>query len=79
MEFEVERRLRILLMNLAFSPKFLADVRNQAQVLLKPSFRKLANTKIKGITLLCTGKNNICISCVLNGFKYRCTHGYTHR
>ena len=59
-------------MNLPFLPKFLADVRNQAQVLLKRSctLRKLVNTQIKGITLLCTGKNNICVSCVFNGFKY---------
>ena len=26
---------------------------------------KLVNTQTKGITLLCIGKNNICISCVL--------------
>ena len=59
-------------MNLAFSPKFLADVRNQARVLLKRSctLSKLVNTQIKGITLLCSGKNNICISCFSNGFKY---------
>ena len=58
-------------MNLAFLPKFLADVRNQAQVLLKHSctLGKLVNTQIKGITLLYTGKN-ICVSCVFNGFKY---------
>ena len=33
-------------------------MRNQAQVLLKRSctLRKLANTQIKGIALLCTGK-----------------------
>ena len=45
---------------------------NQAQVLLKRSctFGKLVNIQITGITLLCTGNNNICISCVLNGFKY---------
>ena len=45
---------------------------NQAQVLLKRSctFGKLGNIQITGITLLCTGKNNICISCVFNGFKY---------
>ena len=60
-------------MNLAFFTNvFLADVRNQDQVLLKLSctLGKLVNTQIKGITLLCTGKNNICISCVFNGFKY---------
>ena len=47
-------------MNLAFFTKFLADVRNQAQVLLTFSctLGKLKNTQIKGITLLCTGKNN---------------------
>ena len=40
---------------------------NQAQVLLKRSctFGKLENTQSKEITLLCMGKNNICISCVL--------------
>ena len=45
---------------------------DQAQVLLKPSctLGKLVNTQIKGITLLCIGKINICISCVFNGFKY---------
>ena len=45
---------------------------NQAQVLLKRSctFGKLVNIQITGVTLLCTGKNNICISCVFNGFKY---------
>ena len=45
---------------------------NQAQVLLKRSctLEKLVNTHTKGITLLCIGKNNICISCVFNGFKY---------
>ena len=59
-------------MNLAFFTKSLADVRNQAQVLLKLScaLGKLVNTQIKGITLLCTGKSSICISCVFNGFKY---------
>ena len=63
------------LMNFAFLPKILADVRNQAQVLLTRSctLGKLVNTHIKGITLICTGKNNICISCVLNGFKYICS------
>ena len=30
---------------------------------------KLVNTQTKGITLLCIEKNNICISCVFNGFK----------
>ena len=41
-----------------FSPKFLADVRNQDQVLLKRSctLGKLVNTQKKGITLLRTGK-----------------------
>ena len=45
-------------MNLAFFTKSLADVRNQAQVLLKLScaLGKLVNTQIKGITLLCTEK-----------------------
>ena len=45
-------------MNLAFFTKILADVRNQAQVLLKRSFtlEKLVNTQTKGITLLCIGK-----------------------
>ena len=59
-------------MNFALFTIFLADVLYQAQVLLKCSctFGKLVNTQIKGITLLCTGKNNICISCVFNGFKY---------
>ena len=44
----------------------------QAQVLLKRSctFGKLVNIQITEFTLLCTGKNNICISCVFNGFKY---------
>ena len=47
-------------------------MRNQAQVLLKRSctLGKLINTQIKRIALLCTGKNNVCISCVFNGFKY---------
>ena len=42
-------------------------MRKQAQVSLKRSctLGKLVNTNIKGITFLCTGKNNICISCVL--------------
>ena len=59
-------------MNLHFSPKFLADVCDQAQVLLKRSctLGKLENTQTKGITLLCKGKNIICISCIFNGFKY---------
>ena len=59
-------------MNLAFLTKLLADLRNQAQVLLKRSctLGKLVNTQTKGITLLCIGTNNICISCVFNGFKY---------
>ena len=43
-------------------------MRNQPQVLLKLSctLGKLVNaqTNKKGITLLCKGKNNICISCV---------------
>ena len=59
-------------MNLAFFTKILADVSNQAQVLLK-RFRtlgKLVNTQTKGINLLSIGKNNICISCVFNAFKY---------
>ena len=45
---------------------------NQAQVLLKRSctLGKLVNTQTKGITLLCIGKNNICISCIFNAFKY---------
>ena len=53
-------------MNLAFFTKLLA------QVLLKRSctLGKLVNTQTKVITLLCIGKNNICISCVFNGFKY---------
>ena len=47
-------------------------MRNQAQVLLKRSctLGKFVNTQTKGITLICIGKNNICISCVFNGFKY---------
>ena len=47
-------------------------MRNQAQVLLKRSctLAKLVNAQIKEITLLSTGKNNICVSCILNGFKY---------
>ena len=42
-------------------------MRNQAQVLLKRScsLGKLVNTHIKEFTLLCTGKNNISISCIL--------------
>ena len=46
---------------------------SQAQVLLKLSctLGKLVNTQTKGITLLCIGKNNMYISCVLNGFRYR--------
>ena len=45
---------------------------NQAQDLLKLSctLGKLVNTQIKGIKLLCLGKNNNCISCFFNGFKY---------
>ena len=45
-------------MNLAFFTFFLADVCNQAQVLLKRSCRlgKLVITHIKGISLLYTGK-----------------------
>ena len=60
-------------MNLAFFTKIFYRWRNQAQVLLKLSctLGKLVNTQIKGITLICTGNNNICISCVFNGFKYR--------
>ena len=48
-------------------------MRNQAQGLLKHycTLGKLVNTQIKGITLLCTVKNNICVSCVFNGFKYK--------
>ena len=51
------------LMNLAFFTKILADVRNQAQVLLKLSctLGKLVNTQTKGITLLRIGKSNVCI------------------
>ena len=45
-------------MSLAFSPKFLEDVHNQAQALLKRlcTLGKLVNTQTKGITLLCIGK-----------------------
>ena len=59
-------------MNLAFFTKIFNRWRNQAQVLLKRSctLGKLVNTQIKGSTLICTGNNNICISCVFNGFKY---------
>ena len=51
-------------------------MRNQAQVLLKRTctLGKLVNTQIKVIALLCTGINNVCISCVFNGFKYICIH-----
>ena len=54
-------------MNLAFSPKFLADVRNQAQVLLYRScmLGKVVNTHTKGFTLLGMGKDSNCNSCVL--------------
>ena len=47
-------------------------MRDQAQILLKRSctLGKLVNTQTKGITLLCIGKNNVCISCVFDGFKY---------
>ena len=47
-------------------------MRYQAQVLQKRPYTlgKLVNTHTKGITLLCIGQNNICISCVFNGFKY---------
>ena len=46
-------------MNLAFSPKFLADVRYQAQALLKCSCTpgKLVNTQTRVIILRCIGKN----------------------
>ena len=59
-------------MNLAFLTKILGRCVNQAQVLLKRScvLGKLVNTQTKGITLLCIGKNNVCISSVFNGFKY---------
>ena len=42
-------------------------MRNQAHVFHKGSctLGKLVNTQAKGITLLCIGKNNICISCVV--------------
>ena len=42
-------------------------MRNHAQVLLNSScsLGKLVNTETKENTLLCIGKNNICISCVL--------------
>ena len=45
-------------MNLTFSSKFLADVRNQSQVLFKRSctLGKLVNIQTQGITLLCIGK-----------------------
>ena len=45
-------------MNLAFFTTFLADVCNQAQVLLKRSctLGKIVNTQTKGITLLCIGQ-----------------------
>ena len=68
----IEGQEFFFLMDLAFLPKFLADVHNQAQVLLKRSctLGKLVNTQIKGITMICTGKNTICISCVFNDFKY---------
>ena len=51
----------------------LADVCNQAQILLQLSCMlvKLVNTQTKGIKLICLGKNNICISWVFNGFRYR--------
>ena len=54
-------------MNLAFFVKNYSNVRNQAQGLLKRSctLGKLVNTQTKGITLLCKGKNDICISCIL--------------
>ena len=53
-------------------------MRNRAQVLLRRSctLGKLVNTQIKEHTLLCTGKNNICISCVFNGFKYTILYRY---
>ena len=47
-------------------------MRNQACTL-----GKLVNTQTKGITLLCIEKNNVCISCDFNGFKYSLTVSYT--
>ena len=43
----MKERKESFLMNFAFSPKFLSDVRNQAQVLLKRSctLGKLVNTQ----------------------------------
>ena len=45
-------------MNLAFFTKFFADVRNEAQVLLKRSsvLGQLVNMQTKEIRLLCIGK-----------------------
>ena len=63
--------LESFLTNLAFFTIFLADKRKQAQVMLKRfcTLGKLVNRRTKGITLLCIGKNNICISFAFNGFK----------
>ena len=60
-------------MNLAFSPKSFSRCALSSSSFAKTILyvRKLVNTKIKkGITLLCIGKNHICISCVFNSFKY---------
>ena len=49
-------------------------MRNQAHILLKRSctLGTLVNTQTKGIKLLCIGKNNICISCVLMALSIYC-------
>ena len=63
--------MNFFLMNLAFSPNILADVRYHAQVLLKHSctLGKLVNTETKGIMLLCIGKIFVSVAFFI-GFKY---------
>ena len=59
-------------MNLAFFAKIFSRCALSSSSFAKISctWGKLVNTQIKGIDLLCAGKNNVCISCVFNGFKY---------
>ena len=60
-------------MNLAFFTKIFSRVQVLLKLLLPKrtcTLGKLVNTQAKGITLLCIEKDNICISCIFNGFKY---------
>ena len=56
-------------------------MRNKAQVLLKRycTLGNLVNTIYKGNYVAMHRKNNICISCVFNGFKYVCKVSHIYK